>query len=291
MQIYYSPSPISGSLAGNYQYTDAAVNSAVNGLSGYSEIYRSNADVSGYPVTLLSYGWTNNGNAMTSYTIGIQTYQGIYLLMTATTSSYIVLDPDILTDFSNITIGEAEIVSYSDPELIKSVQELLNANGYACGAPDGIVGTGTQSAIQKYRIDQNLSDGTHIDAELLNALNSSGNAASSSSANEKIQIKFYSSVPKDVTGRWRLSTVNTDVPVENYLLNYYKNYFRSDDEIHAIINTYDNTTTCVSVLSGMFSVTVYKYVSGEENDAKILFSGDVISDEFYSMETGKIINF
>lgn len=108
---------------------------------------------------------------------------------------------------------------------------------------------------------------------------------------ETIHLDFSSSVPNDVTGKWRLATVNTDTPVENYLLSYYDNYFKSDDEIHAIINTYDNTTTSVSVLAGMFSVTVHKYVAGEENDAKILFSGDVISDEFYSMETGEIINF
>lgn len=109
--------------------------------------------------------------------------------------------------------------------------------------------------------------------------------------NNTVSITFYSSVPNDTTGKWRLATVDTDIPVENYLLSYYNNYFKSDDEIHGIINTKDNTTTCVSVLAGMFSVTVHKYISGEENDAKILFSGEVISDEFYNMETGEIINF
>lgn len=42
---------------------------------------------------------------------------------------------------------------------------------------------------------------------------------------------------------------------------------------------------------GMFSITVHKYVPGEENDADLLFSGDVISDEFYNMETGQIEEF
>ena len=47
----------------------------------------------------------------------------------------------------------------------------------------------------------------------------------------------------------------------------------------------------MSVVLGMFSITVHKYVPGEENDAKLLFSGDVISDEFYNMETGQIEDF
>ena len=94
-----------------------------------------------------------------------------------------------------------------------------------------------------------------------------------------------------MTGKWRLAFVDTSVPVNNYIVSYYKNFFKSDDEIHGIINKHDNTTACVSVVLGMFSITVHKYVPGEENDAKLLFSGDVISDEFYNMETGEIEDF
>lgn len=170
MQIYYTELPNTENLTGNYTYTDTAVNSAVNGLDGYSEIYRENIDISGYPVTLLSYQWTNNDAKITSYTIGIETNQGLYLIMTAISDSYLLSDPDILTDFSDITIAEATIVSYSDTEIIKFVQEHLNSRGYDCGTADGIIGNTTKSAIQNYRTDNSLTEGDFIDDELLTSL-------------------------------------------------------------------------------------------------------------------------
>lgn len=121
--------------------------------------------------------------------------------------------------------------------------------------------------------------------------NESSEASAPSASSDTINVDFHSSVKNDVTGKWRLAIVDTEAPVNSYVVNYYKNFFKSDDEIHGIINKHDGTTACVSVMLGMFSITVHKYVPGEENDAKLLFSGDVISDEFYNMETGQIEDF
>ncbi len=101
-------------------------------------------------------------------------------------------------------------------------------------------------------------------------------------------IEFKDNVPNDVTGKWRLAIVDTEQPITDYLLDYHKTYFKDDDEIHAVINRHDNTTARVAEVLGMLNVTIHKYISGEENDAKVLFGGDVISDEYYDMETGKV---
>lgn len=106
-----------------------------------------------------------------------------------------------------------------------------------------------------------------------------------------IDFDYCGAVKNDVTGKWRLAKVNTDsIPLE-YVLEYYNTYFDSNDEIHAIINYNSNTTVRVQVLlETLLSVTELKHIEGEENDAKLLFSGDVIDDYVINIKTGKIVN-
>lgn len=111
-------------------------------------------------------------------------------------------------------------------------------------------------------------------------------AASDSS--DTVSINFNSSVPNDVTGKWRLATTETNRKVTDYATNYYKMYFGAKDEIHGIINSYDNTTSCLSIIGGELSVVVHKYIDGEENDASLLFGGDVLEQYYINLETGKI---
>lgn len=40
----------------------------------------------------------------------------------------------------------------------------------------------------------------------------------------------------------------------------------------------------------MLDVSVLSHIDGEENDAKILFSGDVIQDYMISIESGELVN-
>lgn len=64
----------------------------------------------------------------------------------------------------------ASRIDYSGKDTIKIVQEKLNAAGFDCGTPDGIAGSGTATAIQKYREANGLTQGEAVDAELFNAL-------------------------------------------------------------------------------------------------------------------------
>ena len=68
------------------------------------------------------------------------------------------------------TCTYASKINFADVEIIKIVQEKLNAAGFDCGTPDGIAGSGTRAAIQSFRESKGLTKNEEIDAELFNAL-------------------------------------------------------------------------------------------------------------------------
>lgn len=99
---------------------------------------------------------------------------------------------------------------------------------------------------------------------------------------------FSRSVNNDVTGKWRISTVNTSMSTEEYAADYYKELFSSDEEIHGVVNFALNTTSRITVLDPKtLDVTILEYVDGEEHDAKELFSGMVLAEYTVDIETGQ----
>lgn len=108
-------------------------------------------------------------------------------------------------------------------------------------------------------------------------------------ANPANGIDFYvQNVRNDATGNWRISTIAEDVEMQDIALDYYNMYFEGDEEIHGIVNFFNNTTTCISVMGNTLDVTVHEYVDKEEHDADLLFSGMLLSEYFVDMETGEI---
>ena len=97
-----------------------------------------------------------------------------------------------------------------------------------------------------------------------------------------------SKVRNDSTGNWRISLIAENIDMSEYALDYYKQYFTDDSEIHFIVNFNYNTTTKIMVVGGQLDVTVQDYVSKEEHDANILGSGTVLAEYFVDKETGEI---
>ena len=108
-----------------------------------------------------------------------------------------------------------------------------------------------------------------------------------------IDFYFSSEVRNDATGKWRLSEIaDVNANVFDYCIDYYNEMFSSDDEIHAIVNFSSKTTSKIYVLGdGILDVCVYEYVKGEEHSASTLFSGDLLKEDFISIETGKPAEF
>lgn len=104
-----------------------------------------------------------------------------------------------------------------------------------------------------------------------------------------MELTYYDSVPGDVTGRWRVATTSFGSAPSNYAAEYYNNVFSSDDEVHAICDPTLGTTTRIKVEQGLLFVDTLKYVDGEEKDAEILFSGDVLRSKVFDKETGKSV--
>ncbi len=102
-------------------------------------------------------------------------------------------------------------------------------------------------------------------------------------------IKFRADkVRNDATGNWRISCIAENLDMSEYALDYYKQYFTDDSEIHFIVNFNYNTTTKIMVSGGSLDVTVQDYVSKEEHDAKVLGSGEVLAEYFVDKNTGEI---
>lgn len=93
---------------------------------------------------------------------------------------------------------------------------------------------------------------------------------------EKLSIN---NVRNDVTGNWRITTISNSSlsDIENYAFDYYHKYFKSNDEIHAIVNFSTRTTNRLQISGNSILVTIHEYEEDEEHDAKELFKGDVLS--------------
>lgn len=107
-------------------------------------------------------------------------------------------------------------------------------------------------------------------------------------SDDGINVNFENSVRNDSTGKWRLARIADNINIEEYAFDYYKNYFESDDEIHAVVNFTNNTTTNLSCFGDMLFVTTYKYVDKEEHDAALLFTGEKISEFCVYTDNGDI---
>jgi len=95
-------------------------------------------------------------------------------------------------------------------------------------------------------------------------------------------------VRNDVTGNWRIATIAESIELQNYAIDYYNKYFKSDEEIHAIVNFTYNTTTKITVVGNLLDVTVYEYVDKGEHDAKLLFSGMLLKEYHVNRNSGAI---
>lgn len=101
-------------------------------------------------------------------------------------------------------------------------------------------------------------------------------------------VLFSDSYNNDVTGNWRLARISENINIEEYALDYYNNYFQSDDELHIIINFTLNTTTRISVIGNILDVSILEYVDKEEHDAKLACSGMLLNEYHVNIDSGEI---
>jgi len=71
----------------------------------------------------------------------------------------------------------------------------------------------------------------------------------------------------------------TDQQPSEWAKQYYDGYFESDDEVHAVVNFTLNTTNAVRVEGDQIVIDVHDYVKGEEHDANLLFTGELLDTQ------------
>lgn len=101
-------------------------------------------------------------------------------------------------------------------------------------------------------------------------------------------VDFSKTYRNDVTGNWRLARIAENINIEEYALDYYKNYFEADNEIHIIINFSLNTTTRIMTMGNLLDVTTMEYVKKEEHDAALACSGMLLSEYHVNIDTGEV---
>lgn len=148
----------------------------------------------------------------------------------------------------------------------------------ACGGSASSTASSVASSAPASSVASSVAESTAPEAEP---------ASAESSPLDGISFRA-DEVRNDTTGNWRISLIAENIDMSEYALDYYKQYFTDDSEIHFIVNFNYNTTTKIMVMGGDLDVTVQEYVAKEEHDAKILGSGTVLAEYFVNIETGEI---
>lgn len=105
----------------------------------------------------------------------------------------------------------------------------------------------------------------------------------------EMSVIFSDSVRNDVTGNWRMAKVTGSKSAEEYAADYYKEYFKAENEVHIIVNFTLNTTSVLTYGNGEIYVRIYEYVDGEEHDAKKIPSGESLAEYHINADTGEIV--
>lgn len=101
-------------------------------------------------------------------------------------------------------------------------------------------------------------------------------------------VTFSDTFRNDSTGRWRKALIASSETPDLYAVDYYKEYFKADDEVHIIYNFTLNTVNALTVQSGTLFVNVTEYVNGEEHDAKEACGGQQYGQYQFDLSTGEL---
>ena len=134
------------------------------------------------------------------------------------------------------------------------------------------------------------SETTAVSSE---AAESESTPASDSASAENVHVIngitfIIREVPNDKTGNWRFANISESFDMSEHALDYYKECFGSDSEVHFIINVADTTTTQINYAFGNLDVMVRERVDKEEFDATTLSNGSIQAEYFVDVSTGEI---
>ena len=102
-----------------------------------------------------------------------------------------------------------------------------------------------------------------------------------------VSCLYDTSVRNDKTGNWRMLRYSAGINFADYAADYYTAYFESDDEVHAVVDM-NHATYMITYSYGVLNIAQHAYVDGEEHDAALLGSGDLIAQYTVDLSTGTV---
>lgn len=175
---------------------------------------------------------------------------------------------------SNITSSGSDKSSSSDKESSTKTEESSSSKE-----------TSTDSAPES-------SEDSSVDTsnKISNDEPPSSSGVSDNPLSDILQLENSSTVNDDKTGKWRYNTTTDGTfLVEEHIDEYYKNYFKSDDEIHFIINFTNLTVARINYFGGdEFYVDYYEHIENEEHHADLMCSGQPLNKYIVNKATGEI---
>lgn len=164
----------------------------------------------------------------------------------------------------------------------------LNSESSYVSTIESDISDDVSSLVISAPVESTSAESSDIEQEKISEPRETASGKSDKSVDGIMTIKAVS-VRNDKTGNWRYSAFSeSGLDISEYALSYYKEYFKADKEIHAVINFADKTTTRINCSGEMLFVTVYEYVDGEEHDADLMFSGNIISDYIVYTDNGDV---
>ena len=106
---------------------------------------------------------------------------------------------------------------------------------------------------------------------------------------DDFNVTYTDSVINDATGKWSYILIAENIDIREYAWSAFANYAKGNEGVLAVINFTLNTTTCIKDLGGFLDVSTYEYVKGEEHDANIMYTGQLLSEDFV-YDDGKVEN-
>lgn len=102
-------------------------------------------------------------------------------------------------------------------------------------------------------------------------------------------IVIMENIKDDTTGKWRYSSIVSPNDATEWAADYCRAYFKSDDEIHFILNFGNNTTNVIRKLTkNHISLSIREHVEHEERSAKTLGDGMQYAEYMVNLETGEV---
>ena len=106
-----------------------------------------------------------------------------------------------------------------------------------------------------------------------------------------INVTYYDDVLNDTTGNWRLAVIADGSDLNDYVVDFYKEFIRDDSEVFGIVNLTQKTSAQISRIDDEWlDISVTEYQPGEEHDAKQLYGGMELGHYRINTKTGEIDN-